>query len=123
MHAYHANCLILLMTISSFLQAQTKTDSLLQQVFSFNTNPVFRTVMQHSDIYRLQIIYTQINRDANNHLSFKNYFYNYNPQLYFNPASMVKLPLVFLALEKMNDLNKKGVNKYTTVLFDSSQTW
>jgi hypothetical protein len=39
---------------------------------------------------------------------------------YFNPASMVKMPLAFLALEKLYELNQPGVNKYTTMQFDSN---
>lgn len=33
---------------------------------------------------------------------------------------MVKMPLAFLSLEKLNQLKVKGVNKYTPILFDSS---
>ena len=36
---------------------------------------------------------------------------------------MVKMPLAFLALEKLAAINQKGVNKHTTVLFDSSKPW
>jgi hypothetical protein len=43
--------------------------------------------------------------------------------MYFNPASMVKMPLAFLSLEKLNRLNIAGVNKYTNIQFDSSQPW
>jgi hypothetical protein len=43
--------------------------------------------------------------------------------VYFNPASMVKLPLAVLALEKLYPLKKKGIDKYTTVVFDSVQPW
>ncbi len=109
---------------STFLSfSQPRTDSLLQQVLSNNNHPVFRQVLQQPDTYRLQIIYTQINRDKNNHPSFKNYYFHYDPKLYFNPASVVKLPLAFLALEKLNPLRQNGITKYTTILFDSSQPW
>lgn len=36
---------------------------------------------------------------------------------------MVKLPLAFLALEKLQELYKKGISKNTTIQFDSSQLW
>jgi hypothetical protein len=36
---------------------------------------------------------------------------------------MVKMPLAFLALEKLNELKQSGVDKYTTIRFDSSQPW
>jgi hypothetical protein len=77
-------------------------------------------VIKDPQNYRLQIIYTQINRDANNNPSFKNYYFNLDPELYFNPASTVKLPLSLLSLEKLNDMHIKGVNKYTSLQIDSS---
>ncbi len=95
----------------------------MQQVFTSNTHPVFREVILHPDAYYLQIIYTQINRDAHNKPSLKNYYFHYNAQQYFNPASMVKLPLALLSLEKINEINITGLNKFTTILYDSSQSW
>jgi len=63
--------------------------------------------------YELQIIYTQINRDAQNRPTFIPHTYHLNPQQYFNPASLVKLPVVALSLEKLNDLNKPGITRRT----------
>jgi len=39
---------------------------------------------------------------------------------YFNPASTVKMPLSFLALEKMNSLTRYGIDKYSPMLTDSA---
>lgn len=102
------------------VSAQAKTDLLFSRIFSSNQHSVFQHVLQNRNTYRCQIIYTQINRDKRNVPHFKNYYYNYDPNLYFNPASMVKLPLAFLALEKLNNMNINGVNKYTTIQYDSS---
>lgn len=102
---------------------QPKTDSVLLAVLATNKNTVFREVLQHPDTYRLQIIYTQIDRGRHNKPSFTNYYFHYDPDLYFNPASMVKMPLAFLALEKLNELDKKAINKYTTIQYDSAQFW
>jgi hypothetical protein len=77
-------------------------------------------VISQKDSFRVQIIYTQINRDKNNNASFKNYYFNADTNLYFNPASTVKLPLALLALEKLNNMQIKGVNKYTTLQIDSN---
>src|SRR5690349_9274049 len=114
---------ILVLLNMSVLQAQPKTDTLLESIFSKNNNPVFRLVTGNPSKYRLQVIYTQINRDKSNKPVFTNYYFNYDTELYFNPASMVKMPLAFLSLEKLNTLNKKGVNKFTTIQFDSSRPW
>jgi hypothetical protein len=103
--------------------AQSRTDKRLADILQTNQDPRLQKVLSHPLKHRLQIIYTQINRNGNNKPSFKNYYFNYDPELYFNPASMVKMPLAFLALEKLNTLTGKGIDKYTTVQFDSSQTW
>lgn len=105
------------------MKAQPKTDRLLQQILSSNKDAVFQQVYKNPVTFRLQIIYTQIDRDKNNKPSFSHSYFNYDPELYFNPASMVKMPLAFLALEKLNNLKRKDVTKYTTIQFDSSQPW
>jgi hypothetical protein len=105
-------------TIASF--AQPKTDSFLKDILEKNNDPIFQQVLKDPQTYRLQIIYTQIERDKKNKPTFKNYYFNYDPNLYFNPASTVKLPLAFLSLEKLNKMKIKGVDKYTPMFFDSS---
>ncbi|HUC80786.1 MAG TPA: serine hydrolase [Flavisolibacter sp.] len=105
------------------LFAQPKTDALLEKILLANNNTHLQKVVTNPAKHRLQIIYTQINRNGSNKPSFKNYYFNYDPELYFNPASMVKMPLAFLALEKLNTLKQKGIDKHTTILFDSSQAW
>jgi len=60
----------------------------------------FSTVMQNADKYRLQIIYTQIDRDENNRPSFTSFTHRLDSGQYFYPASTVKLPAALLALEK-----------------------
>ena len=63
--------------------------------------------------YELQIIYTQIDRDAQNRPSFTPHTYHLNPQQYFNPASLVKLPIAALALEKLNKLRDPRITRRT----------
>ncbi|WP_375419160.1 serine hydrolase [uncultured Hymenobacter sp.] len=65
--------------------------------------PTLRRVADNPT-YELQVIYTQINRDAQNQPHFTEHRYHINPQQYFNPASLVKLPVAALALEKLNAL-------------------
>ena len=103
--------------------SQPKTDALLKEIFSKHNDPVFREIISQPGKYRLQVIYTQINRDRNNNPRFTNYYFNYDPLLYFNPASMVKMPLAFLSLEKLNEMKVPGVDKYTTIVFDTTEPW
>ena len=99
---------------------QPKTDSLLNSILAANHDRLFQQVLGDPQTYRLQIIYTEIDRNKQNKPSFRNYYFNYDPDLYFNPASTVKLPLAFLSVEKLDKIHVKGVTKYTAMQFDSS---
>ncbi|MDP1844275.1 MAG: serine hydrolase, partial [Sediminibacterium sp.] len=115
-------CLFVLASCIASLEvnAQSKTDNELLRILHTDAPAVLSTVLKDPTKYRCQIIYTQINRNKLNVPSFKNYYFNYDPSVYYNPASMVKMPLAFLSLEKLNQLKVKVVNKYTPILFDSS---
>jgi hypothetical protein len=81
---------------------------------------VAKKVLANPKTYRYQLVYTQIDRDQNGVPHFTNHTLYADADNYFNPASMVKMPLAFLAMEKLYELNQPGVNKYTTMQFDSN---
>ena len=84
--------------------AQPKSDSLLSNILYKINNLNTKKILQDPMGYRCQIIYTQIDRDKNNIPHFTNHYFNVDPNLYFNPASMVKMPLAFLSLEKLLEI-------------------
>jgi len=89
----------------------------------FTQNPLLEIINQNKatfgDIfdrpnhYEVQIIYTQIDRDTNNIPHFKSHYYHLDSTNYFYPASTIKMPTAFAALEKLNQLNIKGLDKFT----------
>jgi hypothetical protein len=81
---------------------------------------IAKKVLASPNTYRLQLVYTQIDRDQDGIPRFTNHTLYADAENYFNPASMVKMPLAFLAMEKLYELNQPGVNKYTTMQFDSN---
>lgn len=95
-------------------------DSLLVNLLRSSSSQQVSMVLSNPDKYRLQIIYTEIIRNMKGVPSFKQHQFHLDPPLYFNPASMVKMPLAFLSLEKLNRMKVAGVNKYTAMSFDSS---
>lgn len=103
--------------------SQPRTDQEFLDILNKSNDPLLREVLAHPEVYRYQVIYTRIDRDNNNNPHFRNYYLNVDSLEYFNPASTVKMPLAFLSLEKINKLNRKGVDKYTLMQFDSSRTW
>ena len=103
------------------IQAQNDNvtnDSLLVALMKQNPN-YFASLLADPGQYRIQILYTQINRDKKNIPHFKEYSYRLNANEYFYPASTVKFPLSVLALEKLNNLKVQGLTKASTAIYDS----
>lgn len=107
-------------TLCLLIGCESRPEDPLASLLAESKDSLFREVIDHPDKYRLQIIYTQIDRDKDNNPSFKDYYFNVDSNLYFNPASTVKLPLALLSLEKLNMMAVPGVDKYTPILFDSA---
>lgn len=114
---------VILLCSEKICLAQSKTDIFLQKILFSSNSTLLQDVLHYKDSFRVQIIYTRINRDKHNKPSFRNYYFNTDTGLYFNPASTVKLPLALLSLEKLNRLDVQGVSKYTSMQIDSNYPW
>ncbi len=79
----------------------------------------FAEILNNPNEYRVQLFYTQIDRDKNNIPHFKEFSYRLNPSEYFYPASTVKMPLAIMALDKINSLNIPGFTKSSMLYYDS----
>jgi hypothetical protein len=75
----------------------------------------FDSLLQNKDEYGIQIIYTQIGRKRKGKVVLTDHFFNVNDK-YFYPASTVKLPIAFLALQKLKKLKQKGLDKNTSMI-------
>jgi len=125
---YPLQLLLLLLLFFSCNSQQQKTtdkevaasDNLIAEVLRSHESDVIDTVLSKPKDYKLQILYTQINRDENNKPSFTEYAYGVNRDTYFYPASAVKFPIAVLALQKLNELGVEGLDKYSTMLTDSA---
>ena len=107
--------ILFLLMISSFSNAQKINTDFLPKLLA--TKPEqFKELMDNSDKYRLQILYTQIDRDKKNRPKFATSGYRINNSEYFYPASTVKFPASALALEKINNLNIKELTKDSPML-------
>jgi hypothetical protein len=92
----------------------------LERLLRDHASPLLKRILNKPDSFRYQIMYTRIDRDNRNRPHFHNYYYRVNRREYFNPASTVKMPLAFLALEKMDRLARYGIDKFTPMLMDSA---
>lgn len=93
---------ILFCLLITTVRAQTPDSPFLDSLL--HTSPALAQVLNHPATYQLQLIYTKIDRDAHNVPHFTQHAYHLNPRQYFNPASLVKLPVALLSLEKLHTL-------------------
>lgn len=104
---------ILTTACTSSQKISGKKDPLQKILTRLERDSIGRKVLKNKDLYEIQIIYTQIDRDPLGRPFFYTYQYNVDSTRYFYPASMVKMPLALLSLEKINHLNKTGKFKLT----------
>ena len=78
----------------------------------------FSKVLANRDSMRVKIIYTRIDRDKKNRPRFTDHSFNLKPDDYFYPASTVKMPVAFLALERLNQL---GISRSATMITEKGQ--
>lgn len=97
----------------------TKTDDFLLTLLKQYPG-YFDSILQHQKDWNVQIIYTQIDRGRNGVPAFRNHYFNVNAARYFYPASTVKLPIVLLALQRLNELKDKGIDRNTTMITETS---
>lgn len=113
--------LLLFLPITFASHAQSRKDrKMLERLLKNQQDSLLKAVMQKPEKYHLQIIYTQIDRDDKNRATFKTYTFGVDTTRYFYPASTIKLAAAAAALEKLNDLNIDGLNKYTPLRIDSA---
>jgi beta-lactamase class A len=95
--------------------AHVRTDDFLVNLLG-RYPQYFSKILTQRDSFRVQIIYTRIDRNKDNQPSFRNYYFHVDPDEYFYPASTVKLPVALLALQKLNELRLPGLDKNSSMI-------
>jgi hypothetical protein len=112
-------CMVALAMVRACPARAQDSPDFLETLLREHASPFLRKILDQPDSFRYQILYTRIDRDRNNEPHFHSCYYRVSRSEYFNPASTVKLPLAFLALEKMDSLSRYGVDLFTPMLTDS----
>jgi hypothetical protein len=81
---------------------------------------IFDSVLKYRKEWNVQVIYTRINRDAHGQPLLTDFYFNTDSARYFYPASTIKLPVVLLALEKINNLGVAGLSRRSVMITDSA---
>ena len=92
-----------------------KNSPLLQGILAAHPE-YFGKILAQKDSFRLQIIYTQINRSADNQPGFNPFYLNVDSLNYFYPASTVKMPVALLALQRLQELKIPGLGSASTMI-------
>ena len=108
----------LLVIISFFMLSCQQESGLIEDLMVQSGK--FDEILANAKKHRVQIIYTQIDRDSENNAKFKTHKFRVNPKEYFYPASSIKLPMAALALEKINDLGIEGLTAVSQMEIDSA---
>lgn len=103
-------------------QAQTKPNSETHYTLDsiLNNSSELKEIVKNKDKYRVQIIYTRIDKKTDGTVTPHHFFFNTNEKNYFYPASLVKLPLSIFAIEKINNLKPLGLSLDSKLSIDSS---
>lgn len=80
----------------------------------------FSDILKKRDSFRVQVIYTQIDRKKNNQPIFTDYYFNVDPTQYYYPASTVKLPTALLALERINQMEIAGLSRASSMITEAA---
>lgn len=104
---------LLIFTLLMILPGAVSSQNILTKLLEENKEFI-GPVLEMGEQFEVQIIYTQIERDENNIPHFKTHSFNLNDN-YFYPASTIKMPAAFLALEKINNLNINNLDKYSII--------
>ncbi len=112
--------LTFLMLMTGLYASAQEIDTVFLKKLIESHPDLFDHLLNHPTHNEVQILYTQIDRDEHNVPHFKSYSYRLNSKHYFYPASTVKLPTAIFALEKLNELKIKGLNRNSTMITDSS---
>ena len=76
---------------------------------AFKKAEFLKKIVKDKDKYELQIAFTEISRNKDGEPIFKDFEFQVDENKYFYPASTTKLPIVVLALDKINELRSSGI--------------
>jgi len=99
---YPISALVLLL-LSCGNTEKKDTENPLKTVLA-SQNPNIKRVMDSADQYRVQIMFSQIER-RNDNVYFWDHEFQVDAERYFYPASTVKFPISLLTLQKLNQID------------------
>jgi hypothetical protein len=105
------------------LSCQEKVDKTVFDTLFEDCSGLIKSVIDEKDKYEVQILFSPITRRADS-IIIEDNFFNFRPGEYFYPASTVKMPVVFMAMQKLEELRLAGIeiDRNTPLIIDSTRT-
>lgn len=104
-----------IMKNNPFSELNVQSDTFISSLLANNAN-YFSSIIENREAYGVQVFYTQIDRKRRKKLILTDHTYELNADHYFYPASTVKLPVAILALQKLRELNIRGLDMNATMI-------
>ncbi len=102
------------------MSCQDKKDKKIFDDIFQDGSEKFKSVIKKKDKYEVQILFSRIfgNQDG---VAIEDHFFNFRSDEYFYPASSVKMPVAFMALQKLEELRTAGIeiDRNTPLRIDS----
>ena len=108
--------LLCLWLSSLLLMACQSSENPLDQIMASEAEAI-QNITKNLEKHEVQILYTQIDRDAEGQPIFTEHSFQLDDNRYFYPASTAKFPTAVLAMQKINELQDRlpGLNLETPV--------
>ena len=77
---------------------------------SMKNDDFLTEILKNKNEYEIQIAYTEVTRDRDGEPVFRDFELQVDEEKYFYPASTIKLPIIVLTLDKINELRATGID-------------
>ena len=77
---------------------------------SLNSDEFLSEILKNKEQYEIQVLFTEINRNKDGEPEFTDFQFQVDEEKYFYPASTIKLPIIVLTLNKINELRLEGID-------------
>ncbi|MDF1694417.1 MAG: serine hydrolase [Saprospiraceae bacterium] len=96
-------CIVLVL-----ISCQDKSNTTIFESVFEGGSELHQSVIDQKDKFEIQILFSPIERKDDS-IHIEDHFFNYRPGEYFYPASTVKMPVAFMALQKLEELRSAGI--------------
>ena len=107
-----------LVLLVAFLTLQCNRPKPILEAVMESSDEAIQKVVKELEKHEVQILLTQVDTNSNSKVNFRTSSFQLDEGRYFYPASTAKLPIAILTLQKLRELNAKGVKININTAFE-----